>query len=392
MNFPFASSDPNAESVNSFKPPRLVSSKADSKDVEDIHAGENQLYIVPSCSNYRDFAANGWQGYLPGAFYTRVRIKAFGDRFANYLRAPAKNHVTDAFWKLFDALCPNKTLKGTLLDKLKDAGFDGGLDHRCLLNIVRNTQNGLSRLKWFDVGAERPNADMSNATRKRLLTQCMEALKKVYDATQGQVVGFELERAALLNLGVQFNSGIAQYSYVMPVSGQQGMVISDLLQAIPDFQMEHLDEACAWAAETDELPALDQIPALVECPEACDILGLQTSRVPGNPAQVAPGFTPQYAPAQPPAPQYAPAQPPPVQAPPVQAPQVQAPQYEPAQPPPVQAPPVQAPQVQAPQPEQLSTMSAPSAAAASTDFAAQLNAQLNQQQQPDPQTPGPASF
>ena len=413
MNFPFASSDPNAESGGGFRPARVISCKANSKDIEDIHAGDNQMYLLPSRSNYREFAANGWQGYLPGAFFTQIRVKSFGDRFARTLRTPANNPLTEAYWKLFDALCPSKKVKGTLLDTIKENGFDAGVDHRCMLNIVRNTTAGLSRLRWFDVGAERPGTDTASATRKRLLTLIMEALMKVYENTGQQVVGFELERSALLNIGVQYNGTIAQFMYAMPATGPSGMVVSDLAAAIPDFQLEQLDEAAAWAADTDALPALDQIPALVECPQACDILGLQTTRVPGNPSQVAPGFAPPQQ-----EPQYPPAQvmqAPPVQAPPVQAPPVQAPQYTPAphqagqqgpaqpvQAPPVQAPPVQAPQytpqappVQAPQQaaaEPMSTMQAPSAAEASSSFAAQLNAQVQQQQGQQGAEPGQSSF
>jgi hypothetical protein len=418
---PFQATDPNAV-VTSGRHQRLLSSKLNSNDHEDIGFGDNQFYLLPSCSGYEQFRAAGWAGYPPGTFYNSIRIKCFGDRFAKQYRVPQQNALTDAYWKLYNALCPNKKIEGTELGKIKKEGFDAGIDNRCLLNVVRVTPKGLSKLRWLDAAAERPGTDMSTLTRKRLLTSILEAISQVYANTNQQVLGIELNRAVLLKLGVSFNGDIAQYNYVMPEYTGQGLVMSDLTNAIPGFTPQALDEQREYGSTLDKLPELTQIPALMENSNAVELLGLPRDRLTAQRTQVpgavlggapAPGGAPagqaygvgagvpagyqagQYPPIAgalpiaPPAGQYQP----PVGAPPVTPPGFQAPvgappiapppagQYQP----PVGAPPIAPPagQFQPPAglppvaPPPVSSMTSNSAAAASAAFSANLQAAKN---------------
>ena len=363
MNLPFGAHDPNAP-VNSFRPERLVMSTPTPKNPNDFGPGESQFFVLPSCSNYKEFEANGWADYCIGAFYTRIRVKSFSDRFPQNLRVEHGNPLTEAYWKLYNALAVDGKVKGSPMEHIR-SGFDAGGDTRCLLNIARNTHLGISGVLWFDVGAEKPGENKTGGN-KRTLTRIVDALGKVY--TETGKPGVSLEECALLALTVEFRGDIPQFNHCQAVSSANGPTIGNLLGAIADFSIEQLDEAKAWAAAYDDLPSLDQIPAIVENGRACEVLGISTNRAatvvsaPG----VGPGFQappPQFQPQAPSTPQFQP-----------QAPST--PQFQPQAPSTPQFQPQGAAEQAPAGPQTLQPpVAPPSASQASAGFAAALAAQ-----------------
>jgi hypothetical protein len=276
-NDELSGSDPDAKS--NLRDERFLTYEVSPKGF-NFAAGDNFIYVLPSCSNYADYAKTNFENYKVGAFFSQISVQTLADKYARNYRAKDNNVLTNAWWKLYNALGG----KSDLFKKLNGNGFKAGLDYRCLLNVCLNRSGTLSPLRWFNVPAERPWGKKKEGARPRTLTMINEALKSARAKTQTteNPVGsraYLLESCAMLRLAIFFQGKIPNITTVEPyVYGTQ--VVWDIRTIIPGgFTLDSLNAINEWAAVAESLPELEDIPVLTSCGEACEILGLSRSKV-----------------------------------------------------------------------------------------------------------------
>lgn len=267
--------------------PRFVKAKPDRKNPFDFGPGANHLFLLPSCSNYEEVLSSG-QKYSWGWPYIQIKIRKDGDKYAQDLRVPNQNPLTKAFFDLYRAFGWGPKLKA-----IKDGGFNAGPDYRYAFNVAMLANGELSPLRIVRAGMRNPyKNETGDGAKPKLREQLIQAVtdgsEKVYARTQNRVFPADLKTAVLVEVQVQFNGTFPQYLTVLPARDQtDSVIVQDISEAIPGFELAQLDGAREWAETMDPLPELSEIPILYEDGQVCEVLRISSDRVAANPSSVA---------------------------------------------------------------------------------------------------------